>query len=746
MRKTNKNLRGVPTRLAALFMCVLCLTTVIPLSAAADEGTSASSQSVTLLDEQSANEESEATSEVSETGEVSEASETSEVSETSETSEASEVSEASEAGEVSDADESSESSEASGETREPITDPVELYYIMMNIRTLDEMEAFIDTMTDEELDLVDELETVDLSKHMWLMSHLYELGYYVDNNFTVGTTYDLTLKKGTEYIINTYFNRMIDLYYQCSPVCEGITVEFYSGYTSYGYDVKVDSSVPAGNYTLQVIYSSSTSGKREFTSDTINLTVTEGEANVYNYTVEQNSEQIVTKDSKATNIEYTCSADVDISAETSRVYLYERGYTIKTGKTVPVGDYVLTVNYTLDDTQYTDIVNLTVTEVTPEKASIYYLKTPTANPNSNSTTEWCDSPIGIGGVFTSGATWVGKKNIFNPSQYIRTMADGMTQQSDGSWLLDKGTYRNAYQEIFNAYKEDLKSQGITVESADDIEAIYLNPYKISQDNGTEPDMHIDCTISVRIKNVYVAKYWVTWIDGSEYQVDAKSYEYNEDGSPKYIYKTDVAPTNIPNDEEGFPKTYEVNGVTYVFKGWYNENGDHVSEELWEMGYDPDADELADGTVNFYAHYEAKTMRNLTITKELSGDGYNDNDTFTFYLTYDEGVVELDPVVLGNGESHTFQIPEGAVLYVSESKSNYTMKVDTSLLEDYHYVDPKTFNFKMPANDLSITITNERDIPIDTGISLETVPYVLIIVFVGAGIGFYFVRRRRHLDR
>ncbi len=529
MRKTNKNLRGVPTRLAALFMCVLCLTTVIPLSAAADEDTSASSQSVTLLDEQSANEESEATSEVSETGEVSEASETSEVSEASETSE---VSEASEAGEVSDADESSESSEASGETREPITDPVELYYIMMNIRTLDEMEAFIDTMTDEELDLVDELETVDLSKHMWLMSHLYELGYYVDNNFTVGTTYDLTLKKGTEYIINTYFNRMIDLYYQCSPACEGITIEAYSGYTSYGYDVKVDSSVPAGNYTLQVIYSSSTSGKREFTSDTINLTVTEGEANVYNYTVEQNSEQIVTKDGKATNIEYTCSADVDISAETSRVYLHKYGYTIKTGESVPVGDYVLTVNYTLGDTQYTDIVNLTVTEVTPEQALIYYLKTPTANPNSNQTSEWCDSPIGTGGVFTSGATWVGKKNIFNPSQYIRTMADGMTLQSDGSWLLDKGTYRNAYQEIFNAYKEDLKSQGITAESADDIEAIYLKPYKISKDNGTDPDKHIDCTISVKMKNVYVAKYWVTGIDGTEYQVDAKVYEYNKDGSPK----------------------------------------------------------------------------------------------------------------------------------------------------------------------------------------------------------------------
>ncbi len=640
MEKTKRNLRGVPTRLAALFMCVLCLTTVIPLTAAADDEVFSSAESVSLTDEQSTDEESEAESDfVSDEESSSEESESSEVGEVSETSE--------ESSEISQPESSGESSESSEES-EPVSEAEALYNRLIAITSAEEMKSALENMTDEEVELVEEFTDEQTEA---LEAKMNELGMYD----TVETASSYSVEQGkSQSVSKSGYIDSVTLR-SCTPSESGITV---SG-SSDGYTINVASSVATGTYTLTV------------------------------------------------------------------------GYYI----------------YSWYGSQYnTDTITLTVTEGKPESAQIYYLKTPTSDPDSNDTSEWCDYSIGNGTVLTNGATWVSGKNIFNPGQYVQGMTSGMVKQTDGSWLMPKSSYASDYKSIYKAYKTQLEKElGVTL-TEDDIEEIYLTPYKISKNNGTNPDKHIDCKISVKTSKVYAAVFWVTLPDGTQKQVDAKNYKMSDT-----IAKTSNAPTGTSGS---YPDTMTVDGETYNFDGWYNEAGNKVAE--WN--YTPNNTELADGTVNFYAHYtKAIKTYSLTVTKDLSGNGYDNNEKFTFTVSYD-GVTKT--FELGdNGESTVTEIPVGAVVSITENPKSYTLSMidySNNTPEIVSYLITKAsdikdggkrvgFTFPMPEGNVNIGFTNSKNIPIDTGISLTTAPYVLIIVFVGAGLAVYFVKRRRRED-
>ena len=132
-----------------------------------------------------------------------------------------------------------------------------------------------------------------------------------------------------------------------------------------------------------------------------------------------------------------------------------------------------------------------------------------------------------------------------------------------------------------------------------ITEITLTPRKISRDNAGNYPYHIDCALSIKSTKVFTAKFWVKEPGDSEYtQVDAKNYLR---GNP--VARTTKATI-------GSTKT--VNGVTYVLDGWYPENvrggaygSTKIADNRWNS-YIPSPDELADGTVNFYAHYSPTT--------------------------------------------------------------------------------------------------------------------------------------------
>ena len=137
-----------------------------------------------------------------------------------------------------------------------------------------------------------------------------------------------------------------------------------------------------------------------------------------------------------------------------------------------------------------------------------------------------------------------------------------------------------------------KDTGININSLDksDILEITLTPRKISRGNGGKYPYHIDCALNIKSRRAFTAKFWVKNPNDTEYtQVDAKNYKTGDS-----VIKT----------EQGENEKV-IDGITYVLDGWYPENVDGGAcgdQKITTWPYPPKNTELADGTVNFYAHY------------------------------------------------------------------------------------------------------------------------------------------------
>lgn len=352
---------------------------------------------------------------------------------------------------------------------------------------------------------------------------------------------------------------------------------------------------------------------------------------------------------------YGWQVDHSWSSSKPAVATVESGTLYQTEKAVVTGVAVGTTTIThtakywyysygqrVDYNTYTEYYDVTVTTEKMgsfEPAQVYILKVPTYDPKSNDSSLWTpDANRGwTGQVNTYGATWENNKNIMSyAAQYVTRWPDGT---SDSVWTLTKddtntawfNTVRNA---IFDNYKTTIeqeirdKNPGLSGSinlTKDDITQIKVMPYKISKNNSTTYDRHIDCTIAVVNDKVYTAKFWVMEPGDTKYtQVDARTYLKEQN-----VEKTTAA--TIGN-------TKYSNGIEYILKGWYKENTAYTSgsdepgaateNRVENWAYAPSEDELADGTVNFYAVYAPKSnveedQPYITVDKQVTGVSYAD---------------------------------------------------------------------------------------------------------------------------
>lgn len=329
--------------------------------------------------------------------------------------------------------------------------------------------------------------------------------------------------------------------------------------------------------------------------------------------------------------------------------LYQTEKAVVTGVAVGTTTITHTAKYwyysygqRVDYNTYTEYYDVTVTTEKMgsfEPAQVYILKVPTYDPKSNDSSLWTpDANRGwTGQVNTYGATWENNKNIMSyAAQYVTRWPDGT---SDSVWTLTKDDTNTAWfntvrDAIFDNYKSTIekeikdKNPGLSGSinlTKDDITQIKVMPYKISKNNSTTYDRHIDCTIAVVNNKVYTAKFWVMEPGDTKYtQVDARTYLKEQN-----VEKTTAA--TIGN-------TKYSNGIEYILKGWYKENTAYTSgsdepgaateNRVENWAYAPSEDELADGTVNFYAVYAPKSnveedQPYITVDKQVTGVSYAD---------------------------------------------------------------------------------------------------------------------------
>ena len=238
-----------------------------------------------------------------------------------------------------------------------------------------------------------------------------------------------------------------------------------------------------------------------------------------------------------------------------------------------------------------------------ESAAVFLLKTPTSLPGSNAPSQWAPDNSEckwVGKVKTYGAAWEdnGKNILTDVSDYVVSWPGGATGDA---WSLKPGDdyWDEVVDEIWDEYKDTIEKQtGITGLTQDDLESIVVTPYKISRNNGTKPDKHIDCIISVKSRKNFTARFNVRAPGEDDYSIrESREYQGGE--------RVEEATADIE-------KELDIGGARYVFDGWYKElpgsvtdepdPKEKVSQDEWEEGYEPTDEELENGVVNFYAHY------------------------------------------------------------------------------------------------------------------------------------------------
>ena len=374
-----------------------------------------------------------------------------------------------------------------------------------------------------------------------------------------------------------------------------------------------------------------------------------------------------------------------------------------------------------------------------EGALVYFLVSPTSNPESNVQGNWSDI-VGEAVVqIPDNAQWEkgdkgSTQNLLlskdsNLPTYILEWPDG---SQDTTWTLNRSDYYDFYVVVYNNYKEQLKKDlGITDLKLEDIEEITLTPYKISKGNGTDPDKHIDCKVSIKCSKAYVAQFNVQMPGNDGYTI-----VYSE--NKKIVNSTAEAIGKYTNNDK-VPETIVDKDITYRFDGWYNEAGEKVAD--WP--YTPTADELDDGTVNFYAHYVPATT-SITVTKKVSGNMGDVNKEFNFTYSYTgiDGSQITGSFNLKNGDtSDTISnIPIGTVLTLTETGAD-GYETSATYGEKFVKAENGDMTFTIAESGGNIIVTNEKEVTIDTGVSLDTLPYVLLLGGMAVLGGALLLRRK-----
>lgn len=197
------------------------------------------------------------------------------------------------------------------------------------------------------------------------------------------------------------------------------------------------------------------------------------------------------------------------------------------------------------------------------------------------------------------------------------------------------------------------------------------------------------------------------------------------------------------------------GTVYTFKGWYTD--ENCTQKA----------DFVNGTISadttFYAKY-VPASANLTVTKTVTGKLGDTNKAFTFTITKDgkpvnnitEDNIEVsDGAQWLNDGNGKFTLKDGATITFKNLPSGEYKVVE----DDYKgekYETSYVVGSGTPENgrEVSVTIgtdaktlafTNHCTLFPDTGVLLDTLPYIVILAVVAGGVALLMLRKHRKED-
>lgn len=336
----------------------------------------------------------------------------------------------------------------------------------------------------------------------------------------------------------------------------------------------------------------------------------------------------------------------------------------------------------------------------------------------------------------------------------------------------------------------------------------ITPHKISK-NVLYPKMHIDCTVTVTCDEAFTAVFNVKESAKSNYTPVYKELYLWDDVNKNNntVTKYTKNPDGF-TDENGVKWEFDGWCLEDVTTGKEpGENAGVISDDDWNH-YIVNEDVLknhgGDRVVNFYAHYR-KATSDVTITKEVTGLLGDTTRYFNFSVsitTQDNKdctaevkaekannvpVDDLSNFTLRHNETVTLKnVPIGATITVTEVKPGEHYKVSATGYGEQNGSDSGnvTFTYVAVANtptggdaneanlmllsvdedtavgddgeavaydtgaevtNNQITVINRCDLMPDTGVLLDTLPYIVILAVVAGGVALLMLRKRRKED-
>lgn len=209
-------------------------------------------------------------------------------------------------------------------------------------------------------------------------------------------------------------------------------------------------------------------------------------------------------------------------------------------------------------------------------------------------------------------------------------------------------------------------------------------------------------------------------------------------------------------EADCPATKETaDGTVYKFEGWYTDKN-FTSESKFNF-----TEDTISADTTFYAKY-VPASANLTVTKTVTGKLGDTNKAFTFTITKDgkpvnnitEDNIEVsDGAQWLNDGNGKFTLKDGATITFKNLPSGEYKVIEDSCT---HYETSYVVDSKTPENgqEARVTIgtdaktlafTNHCTLFPDTGVLLDTLPYIVILAVVAGGVALLMLRKHRKED-
>ena len=208
------------------------------------------------------------------------------------------------------------------------------------------------------------------------------------------------------------------------------------------------------------------------------------------------------------------------------------------------------------------------------------------------------------------------------------------------------------------------------------------------------------------------------------------------------------------------KSYDETGLSprsgYEFLGWSEDR--NATEETYKAGDQIVVDNNTDASNEniLYAIWKQSTVK-LTVTKTVTGNFGDKSKAFQFSMQVDGGnsfKLTANGTALANGSQSDYifslkhgenivieGMPVGKKIVLAETNAKqYTVSFNDTVETNRNYVNEKGLTA-----DTEIKVENDRNTPPDTGVFVDSLPYILIIACVAGAAALFLIRRRKNRE-